>query len=329
MQAAILDRLGPDEPFRLVDLPDAAPGPGEVRLEVRAASVNVVDTKIRAGMADIAPDAPILLGCDVAGIVEAVGPGVTRFAVGDEVYGCAGGVKGRDGAYRARMIADARLLAHRPANLSFAEAAALPLVGITAWEALVERAAVRPGERVLVHGGTGGVGHVGVQLARALGAIVDATVSSEHKAQIATSLGADATIDYRRTPVADYLAAQTGGRGYDVVFDTIGGDNIAPALEALAMNGRCVSIVSLGARPDLTPLHLKNARLDLVFMLLPMLTGEGLERHGAILERLASLVEAGRLIPLLDEQRFTLAEIGAAHARLGSGQAIGKVVVEM
>lgn len=329
MQAAVLDCLGPDRPFRLVDLPDAAPGPGEVRIDVRAASINVVDTKIRAGMADIAPVGPIVLGCDAAGIVEAVGPGVNGFAVGDAVYGCAGGVRGRDGAYRARMIADARLLASKPARLSFAEAAALPLVAITAWEALVDRAAVRPGETVLVHGGAGGVGHVGVQLAKALGAIVHTTVSSERKAEIARSLGADAVIDYRRTPVEDYVAAHTGGRGYDVIFDTVGGDNIAPSLAALAVNGRCVSIVSLGAAPDLTPLHLKNARLDLVFMLVPMLSGEGLERHGSILDRLSALVEAGRIIPVLDEQRLTLAEIGAAHARLKSGEAIGKVVVEL
>lgn len=329
MPVAILDRLGPSVPFRLTDLPVAQPGPGEVRIDVRATSINVVDTKIRGGMADIAPDSPIVLGCDVAGIVSAVGPGVIRFAVGDEIYGCAGGVKGRDGAYRDQMLADARLLARKPANLSFVESAALPLVAITAWQALVERAALRPGERVLVQGGTGGVGHVAVQLAKALGGIVHTTVSSEEKARIAVGLGADAAFDYRRIPVADYVAQHTDGDGYDVVFDTIGGDNITNSLEALAVNGRCVTIVSLGAQPDLTALHLKNARLDLVFMLVPMLTGLGLERQGAILEKLAVLVESQRITPLLDERRFGLGEIGAAHAHLESGRAIGKVVIEI
>lgn len=329
MKAAVLRRLGPQEPFHVVDLPDAEPGPGAVKIAVRATSINQVDTKIREGMADIAPEGDIVLGCDVAGIVEAVGPGVTGFSAGDAVFGCAGGVKGRDGAYRERMIADARLLARKPARLSFTEAAALPLVAITAWEALVDRAEVCPGERVLVHGGTGGVGHVAIQLAKALGAVVHATVSSDEKALTAARLGADATIDYRTLAVTDYVAQHTGGAGYDVVFDTVGGDNIAPSLAALAVNGRCVTIVSLGAQPDLTALHLKNARLDVVFMLLPMLTGAGLERHGAILERIAVLAEAGRIVPLIDERHFGLDAIGAAHEYLASKRAIGKVVVEL
>lgn len=329
MKAAILDQLGTDQPFHLVDLPHSDPGPGEVLITVRATSINVVDTKIRGGMADIAPEGDIVLGCDVAGVVEAIGPGVTRFAPGDAVYGCAGGVKGRDGAYRERMIADERLLAAKPSRLSFAEAAALPLVAITAWEALVDRGAVRPGEKVLIQGGTGGVGHVGLQLAKTLGAIVHTTVSSEDKARIAESLGADQAINYRNASVADFVDQHTSGEGYGLVFDTVGGDNIAASLEALALNGRCVTIVSLGAQPDLSALHLKNARLDLVFMLLPMLTGRGLKRHGAILEGVAALVDAGRISPLLDERRFNLSQIGEAHAHLSSGQAIGKVVVEL
>jgi NADPH:quinone reductase len=329
MKAAILRQLGRDEPFYIVDLVDANPGPHEVRIAVRASSINPVETKIRNGTVNIAPEGDIVLGCDVAGVIDALGPGVTRFSLGDTVYGCAGGVKGRDGAYRERMIADSRLLALKPKNLSFAEAAALPLVSITAWEALVERAALRPGERVLVHGGTGGVGHIAVQLARSLGAIVHATVSSRKTADIAARLGADAVIDYQNVLVSEYVASNTGGIGYDVIFDTVGGDNIVPSLDALAVNGRCVTIVSLGATPDLGALHLKNARLDVVFMLVPMLTGIGLERHSIILERIAALVETGKLIPLLDEQRFGLDAIGLAHERVQSGAAVGKVIVEI
>ncbi len=323
-----LTAFAPDAPFEAVDLPTRAPGPGHVRVRTRAVSVNVVDTKIRDGAAAIAPDTHVL-GCDLAGEVEALGPGVTRFGVGDAVYGCAGGVKGRDGTYAERVIADARLLARKPARLEFREAAALPLVAITAWEALVDRARVAPGERVLVHGGAGGVGHVGVQLARALGGIVHATVSSPEKAAIATRLGADATINYRETSVADYVAAQTGGTGYEVVFDTIGGANIAPSLEAAAVDGRVATIVSRDSQPALDPMHAKNLTLHVVFMLIPMLMDRQLERHGAILERLAALVDAGQITPLLDETRFTLAEIADAHARLTSGQAVGKVVVDV
>ncbi|MBA4045660.1 MAG: quinone oxidoreductase [Erythrobacter sp.] len=329
MKAAILKQLGPLEPFHLVDLPTRSPGAGEVSIKVRATSINVVDTKIRAGMGDIAPAGDIVLGCDVAGIIEAVGPGVTRFAIGDEVYGCAGGVKGRDGAYREQMITDARLLAKKPTSCTFEQAAALPLVSITAWEALVDRAQVKPGETVLVHGGTGGVGHIGVQLAKALGAIVHTTVSSDEKAQLAKKLGADVTINYRARQVVQYAAEETNGRGYDVVFDTVGSDNIAASLEALAVNGRCVSIVSLHTSPDLSALHMKNARLDLVLMLIPMLTGEGLERHGFILENVARLVDAGRIQPLLDDRVYSLDELILAHDHLASGAAIGKIAVRV
>lgn len=329
MKAMRLNRLDKGEPFELFDKPDVDPGAGEVAIRVHAASVNVADTKMREGSAEIAPEDPIVLGCDVAGVVMATGPGVTRFSKGDEVYGCAGGVKGRDGTYSQRLVADQRLLGKKPANMSFREAAALPLVTITAWEALVDRAQVQPGETVLVHGGTGGVGHIGVQIAKFLGAIVHTTVATPDKAEIAKSLGADQTILYREQSVAEYVGELTNGRGYEVVFDTVGGPNIVPSIEALAINGRCATTVSIGAQPDLTGLHTKNASLHVVFMLTPMLTGQGLEHHGTIMERVAALADHGRIRPLLDDARFTLEEIGAAHERLTSGGATGKVVVDV
>lgn len=227
------------------------------------------------------------------------------------------------------MVADARLIARKPESLTFREAAALPLVFITAWESLVDRARVQPGDLVLVHGAAGGVGHVGVQLARALGGIVHATVSSDSKAATARDLGADRTINYRSTDVKSYVASETGGRGYDVVFDTIGGDNIQPSIEAVAFNGRVATIVSMGASADLTTLMPRNASLHVIFMLVPMLNDRDLERHGEILRRLTLLVEGGRIRPLLDDMRFALDEVGAAHARLTSGQAVGKLVLDI
>lgn len=327
MKAMFLERLGPDEPFVAAERPERRLGANEVRIAVHAAGVNPVDMKIRAGGA-IAPF-PHILGCDVAGTVTEAGEAVGRFAVGDKVYGCAGGVKGHDGSYGQEMIADSRLLAKKPAGLSFREAAALPLVSITAWEALVDRAQVKPGEWVLVHGGTGGVGHIGVQLARTLGAVVHTTISSPAKAEIAHSLGAHRTIDYRASDAATYVKQATGGRGYDVVFDTIGGANIAASLEAVAVNGRVATIVSSGAAPDLTPLHLKNASLHVIFMLIPMLTGRDYDRHGAILERVARLVDIGALKPLLDPARFALEQAGEAHDHLQSGRAVGKIVLDV
>ena len=328
MKAMLLENLGADQPFVAVDRPSRPLGPNEVRIAVHAAGINPVDVKIRNGAGTFAP-VPHILGCDVAGVVMEIGPGVSRFAVGDEVFGCAGGIKGHDGSYAEEMVADARLLALKPARLGFREAGAMPLVSITAWEALVDRAQVKPGERVLVHGGAGGVGHVGVQLARAMGAVVHTTVSSAEKAEIARQLGAHAVINYRDRTVGSYVEDETGGRGYDIVFDTIGGPNIAPSLEAVAINGRVATIVSAGASPDLTPLHLKNASLHAILMLIPMMTRRDYERHGTILERIAALVETGSLKPLLDSRRFGLEEVGAAHDRLKSGEAVGKIVLDV
>lgn len=325
-----LNKFGEDAPFEYFDKPDTEPGPGEVSVRLHATSVNPVDTKIRAdGGGGIAPDNPVILGCDVAGVVIAAGPGVSRFTEGEEVYGCAGGVKGRDGTYAQRMIADERLLAKKPETLSFREAAALPLVAITAWESLIDRANVQPGETVLVHGGSGGVGHIGVQLARLCGAVVHATVGNSDNARIATELGADETINYREHSVADYVERLTGSHGYDVVFDTVGGPNLESSIEALANNGRCATTVSLGASPDLSGLHIKNASLHVTFMLVPMLTDEGLEHHGMIMKRIATLVDSGRIKPLIDDSQFSLDDIGAAHKRVTSGKATGKVVVDI
>ncbi|GGD16535.1 zinc-dependent alcohol dehydrogenase family protein [Aquisalinus flavus] len=329
MKAMKLDAYDGKAPFEAFDKPDAEPGPNEVAIIVEASSVNPVDLKIRQGAAPVGPDAPRVLGCDVAGEIAAVGEAVKGFRKGEAVYGCAGGVKGRDGAYSQRMVCDARLVAHKPESLSCREAAALPLVAITAWEALVDRAKVQPGERVLVHGGAGGVGHIGVQLARAMGAIVHTTVSSKEKAAIAYDLGAERAINYREKSVNDYIDEETGGEGYDVVFDTIGGPHLEKSLQAVKVNGRIVTTVGGGASPDLGPLHMKNARLDVVLMLIPMLYDQDLDLHGRILTRLARMIESGSIKPLIDERRFGLEDVGAAHEYLDSGDAIGKIVIDI
>lgn len=329
MKAMKLEAYDGNVPFEAFDKPDADPGPNEVAIIVEASSVNPVDLKIRQGAAPVGPDAPHVLGCDVAGEIVAAGDAVKGFKPGDAVYGCAGGVKGRDGAYSERMVCDARLIAHKPESLSCREAAALPLVAITAWEALVDRARVQPGERVLVHGGAGGVGHIGVQLARAMGAIVHTTISSKEKAAIAYELGAERAINYTETSVEDYVSKETGGEGYDVVFDTIGGPHLEKSLQAVKVNGRVVTTVGGGASPDLGPMHMKNARLDVVLMLIAMLHDQDLELHGRILSRLSRMIESGFIKPLIDERRFRLEEIGSAHDYLNSGNAIGKVVIDI
>jgi NADPH:quinone reductase len=327
MQAFVIQQFGEPTVFQPTDLPIPKLSPHHVLIRVAATSVNPVDVKIRAGVvADIAPAFPAVLHGDVAGVVEAVGDGVNHVQVGDEVYACAGGVKGTGGALAEYMLADASCVAHKPASLSMAEAAALPLVSITAWEGLIDRAQVQPGQKVLIYGSTGGVGHIGVQLAKWAGATVYALVSSDAKATIARKLGADVTINYRQTPVEEFVAEYTNDQGFDIVFDTIGNDNLQNAFKAAKLNGTVVSLVSL-SQQDLTLLHAKGLTLHLVFMLLPLLFGSNRAYHGEILSKLARLVEAGQVRPLLDARTFTFEEVAAAHAYLESGAAIGKVVL--
>jgi NADPH2:quinone reductase len=331
MKAFAVSSYGPASPFVEIDLPDPGPAPGRVVIEVAASSVNPVDTKIRAGGRDMCPPLPAVLHMDVAGTVVAVGGDVRNFRAGDEVFGCAGGlrtVSGEvlQGALADYMVADARLIARKPESLDLVEAAALPLVAITAWEGLCDRARVGPGDRVLVHGGAGGVGHVAIQIAAACGAIVDATVSSDRKAGLARELGAAEVIRYRDEAVDDYVQRLTTGLGYDVVLDTVGGPNLETSMAATRVGGQTVTILA-GGEHDLTGMHARGLTLAAVFMLLPMLHDFGRERHGEILGRVAALVDHGRLRPLIDPRRHPFAEAHEAHRRLEAGDAVGKIVL--
>lgn len=327
MQAFVIKQFGEPSIFEKIDLPQPEVTFGHVLIRVMATSVNPVDYKIRGGIVpDIALDFPAVLHGDVAGLIEAVGEGVTNFKPGDEVYACAGGVKGIRGSLAEYMLADAKLVAHKPQSITWREAAALPLVSITAWIGLIDRAQVQPGQKVLIYGGTGGVGHIGVQLAKWAGATVYTTVSSKEKAAIAHQLGADYVINYRQQSVENYVTEHTNGQGFDVVFDTIGDDHLQTAFQAAALNGTVISTVSL-SQQDLTLLHVKGLTLHLVFMLIPMLHNIGREHHAEILFKLAQLVDQSKIRPFLDKSSFSFAEVAAAHQRAESGQATGKVVL--
>jgi alcohol dehydrogenase len=328
MKAMILNEYGDNADFQSTELSQPAVKAGHALIRVAATSVNTVDTMIRQMGEDLplSPALPAVLGMDFAGTVEAVGEGVTEFAPGDEVYGCAGGLANLQGALAEYMLADARLIAHKPNSLSMRAAAALPLVGITAYEGL-QRANVHAGQKVLVHGGTGGVGHVAVQLAKYFGADVYATCSGEKQSGIIAQYGATA-IDYKTEQVADYVAKHTNDAGFEMVFDSVGGENMANSFEAAALNGNVTTTVSL-LELDLTTAHFKGLSIHVVFMLIPMLYDFKREEHGAILAKLSEIVDAGALQPLLDEKQFVLADVGQAYDRLTSGQAIGKVVVEI
>jgi NADPH:quinone reductase-like Zn-dependent oxidoreductase len=217
------------------------------------------------------------------------------------------------------------LLAHKPAKLSMREAAALPLSAITAWEGLVDRAAIHAGQKVLIHAGAGGVGHIAVQIAKAFGAEVFATVSP-HKTNIVAGLGAT-PINYNALSVQEYVAKYTDGAGFDVIYDTVGGRTLDDSFAAVRRyTGHVLSCLGFGTHA-LAPLSFRGATYSGVFTLLPLITGEGRLHHGEIMAAVAKLADEGKLKPLLAIERFNISTIDQAHALVALGS-LGKVVVE-
>jgi len=304
MRAYVVEH--PDGAFMESEISRPAPAAGQVLVRVHVSGVNPLDTKIRAGKAAHAKQPlPAVLGLDMAGVVEEVGLGVTMAEF---------------------VVANAALLALKPKSLSMREAAALPLITITAWEGIVDRAKVHEGQKVLVHAGAGGVGHIAVQLAKASGAKVFATVSAD-KRNIVEGFGAT-PIDYRVLSTEEYVELHTGGEGFDVVYDTVGGATIdASFVSVKRYTGHAVSCLGWSTH-SLAPLSFRGATYSGVFTLMPLLTGWGQAHHGEILGEAAALVDAGKLKPLLNQQRFGVSEIDAAYALVESG-ALGKVVVEI
>ncbi|RFB80768.1 zinc-dependent alcohol dehydrogenase family protein [Methylovirgula sp. 4M-Z18] len=324
MIAAVLKTY--DAPFEIGPVARPEPDAGQVLVRIKASGVNPLDAKIHAGEATHARHPlPAILGIDLAGRVETVGPGVTTFRPGDEVYGMTGGVGGLQGSLAEYAAVDADLLALKPANISMREAAALPLIFITAWEGLVDRASVHAGQKVLIQG-AGGVGHIAIQIAVALGAEVFA-VDSSAKAEFISGLGAT-PIDYKTRTVEDYVAEHTGGAGFDVVYDTVGGATLDTSFKAVRRFGHVVSCLGWGTHA-LAPLSFRAATYSGVFTLLPILSGEGRAHHGEILREATRLVEAGQVIPQLDPRRFSLDQALLAHQAIKDRSARGKLVIEI
>jgi NADPH:quinone reductase len=325
MQAAVMS--SPRSLFQVGSIARPEPTQGQVLVRIKASAVNPLDLKIQQGEAPHARQPlPAVLGIDLAGVVESAGPGVTQFRRGDEVYGMTGGVGGLQGSLAEYAAVDADLLARKPANIGMREAAALPLIFITAWEGLVDRANIRPGQKVLVQGGGGGVGHIAIQIARAFGAEVFATGSAKDKVYI-EQLGAT-FIDYNGMSVADYVARHTSGRGFDLIYDTVGGAVLDASFNAVARFGHVVSALGWGTHA-LAPLSFRAASYSGVFTLLPMLTGEGRAHHGEILREATKLCEAGKIVPKLDPRRFTLDTIDQAYDAIRDRNAAGKIVIDL
>lgn len=316
MKAITLNKFGGPEAFELTEVPKPVPGAGEVLVRVYATSINPLDYQVRRGdYVDYVP-LPAITGHDVSGVVEEVGAGVTAFVPGDEVWYTPQIFDG-PGSYAEYHVAAANIIGKKPALLSHLEAATLTLVGGTAWEALVGRVALRVGESILVHGGAGGVGHVAIQIAKAIGAKVFTTVRKEQFA-FARSVGADVAIDFESEDYADVIMRETDGRGVDVIFDTIGGDTLSRSPDALAQLGRIVSIVDIAKPQNLINAWGRNASYHFVFT----------RQNRGKLDELSTLVERGQLRPHVGAV-YSLADIPAAHARLESRNngMLGKIAI--
>ncbi len=310
MQAYVLPEFGDPDVFESRELPVPEPGPNEVLVEVHATSVNPLDSRIRREGRSLV-DLPAVLGYDVSGVVEDVGPGVEDFEAGDAVFYTP--TLFEQGTYAEYHVARSDLVAHKPPELSHAEAASLPVVGCTAWEAVVDRLAIELGGTVLIHGG-GGVGAQAVQLAAAAGARV-VCVTGEATIDLVQRLGADRAIDYTSQDFVDVLGEDT--EGVDAVLTTVGGDTIQRSLEVLNDHGRIVDIV--GEVGDVgQSAKLKNAAVD--FM--------ALTRSRRRLEAVARLIGRDQLRPVVDSV-LPLSQVAEAHRRLDGGGLRGKIVLQV
>jgi NADPH:quinone reductase-like Zn-dependent oxidoreductase len=332
MRAFIVDRYGSREIGKIGEAPEPEVRENDVLIAVHAASVNVIDLKIAKGeFKQILPfRLPIALGEDVAGVVVRVGPRVTRFHPGDEVYACAD--QDRIGTFAEYIAIDEANVAIKPRSLSMEEAASIPLVGLTAWQVLVERAKLRQGQKVLIQAGSGGVGTIAIQLAKHLGAIV-ATTTSAANIDLVKSLGADVVVDYRKDDFATVL------RDYDVVLDSLGGEALEKALQVLKPGGK---LIGIAGPPD--PDFAKLLGANVVLRLVTALLSRGIRKkakarsqsysflfmqsNGKQLGEITSLVDAGIIRPVIDRS-FPLEAIKDALVYVQSGRARGKVIVKM
>ncbi|MFJ7240736.1 NADP-dependent oxidoreductase [Streptomyces olivaceus] len=307
MRAVSQDVLGGPEVLKEIRVERPVPRPNEVLVRVRAAGVNPTDWKHRADGGFLG-EPPFVLGWDVSGTVESVGIGVAAFRPGDEVFGMLSYPFGH-GSHAEYVTAPARTLTHLPAGTDHVRAGALPLVSLTAWQALVERADLQPGQRVLIHAAAGGVGHVAVQIAKARGAHVIGTAGAGKHAFL-RSLGADEAVDYRETDFTEAV------RDVDVVLDTIGGDTSLRSLRVLRPGGVVVSILPVGSDEFFEEAGRLGVRA--VRMLV--------DADRADLREIARLVEAGKLEPTI-AKTFPLAEAAGAHALGETGRTTGKIVL--
>ncbi|MFK5949985.1 MAG: zinc-dependent alcohol dehydrogenase family protein [Methylococcales bacterium] len=330
MKAVLMNKVGSTNNLQLstIDEPEIT-HPTEVKINIKAAGVNPIDCKIRNNGSFYQHPLPIVLGCDGAGEIISVGEAVTQYKVADEVWFCHGGLGQEQGSYAEYTVIDSRWIALKPKTISFAEAAAMPLVLITAWGALFDKGNLQANETVLIHAGAGGVGHIAIQLAKLKGAIVITTVSSKEKADFCLSLGADHVIIYTQDKVLDEVNRLTSGRGVELVIDTVGTDVFKLSIFCAAYFGRIITLLDPGEL-SLAEARMKNLLIGFELMLSPLLKqlDSARDHQVKILNQCAQWIDQGKLKVKISET-LPLEQAPMAHSKIEQGHTTGKIVLTM
>ncbi|HMU63479.1 MAG: zinc-binding dehydrogenase [Nitrosomonas sp.] len=329
MKAVYFDKGGSADVLHYGDI--ATPnecGENQVLVRIKAIGINPIDCKLRAAPERFPITFPVIPGCDGAGIVEAVGTQVSHFKSDDEVYFSQPGFKGRQGTYAEYTLVDASLLALKPRTLSFEQAAAAPLVFITAWEALHDRARIMHDQIVLIHAGAGGVGHAAIQLAKLAGARVITTVSNEEKAAFVKQLGADLIINYRTQDVIAEVMRWTDSNGVDIAFDTVGPAVLQSCFRCVKPYGDVVTILQATTDTDWSEARKRNVRFSHELMLSPVLLEleQAKQHQGEILKQCAALFDDNKLTVSI-ARTFKLSEAATAQHFLEHNHPAGKVIL--
>jgi len=333
MKAVMLSGAGGTDMLKLMEIPDPAlEGPQDVLVRLHAAGLNPVDYKLRRAGGFYPNRLPLILGCDGAGVVEAIGEAVTKFKVGDEVFFFNGGMGGDDqGNYAELTTIHQDYLAAKPKSLTMVEAASVPLVWLTAWEALFDRYALQGDDTILIHGGAGGVGYIAIQIAKQAGATVITTISSPEKAEVAKSIGADHCINYKEEDFAAAVLDLTNGLGVDAVFDVVGGQVFADSFPATKIYGHVVTLDEINiSKDEAGAAKLRNLSLSYELMLTPMhfKMHDARVRQTGMLDEAARLIDTGQ-IKVVVSNVFGLDEIDQAHNIVEGGHSIGKTVIKI
>lgn len=322
MRAIVVDRFCEPQDLKLQEVPEPPLRPGTLAVEVEAAGCNFFDILMCQGSYQVKPPFPFVPGAEVAGVVRAVGEGVSGFAPGDRVLASAG-----LGGFAERAVVPARGAWRMPEGMSFEEGAALPIIYPTSWAGLVLRGALQPGETLLVHAAAGGVGTAAVQIGKALGARVIATAGGAEKLEVARRCGADVLIDYREEDFVARVKEETGGRGANVIYDSVGGDVFDRSLKCIAWNGRLLVIGFAGGRiPEVKANRILLKNIAVVGLHWGAYATHEPERIPEVFDALFRLYAEGRIRPEIF-RAYPLEETGRALQELASRRTWGKVVV--